>query len=95
MKRYYAIIEEIHEHGPWCGNRCTALYKAAEVDALVSELRQEREGLRELIHWALGERDDFPSRPENWNDLKYKPWYWWRNELRNRFEAIDRALEGG
>jgi hypothetical protein len=39
LTRQYAIVEELHEHGPWCGNRCKPLYDASEADALLADLR--------------------------------------------------------
>ncbi len=45
---------------------------------------EETERLRDVIRWALGERDEFPPRPQPWDQFTYKPWYWWRIELRKR-----------
>ena len=53
----------------------------------VANLKAEREGLREVIYWALGERGPFPDRPEGWDKMQYKPWYWWRTELRQKLDA--------
>lgn len=37
--------------------------------------------LERIVHWMLGEIDDFPARPDG------AGLYWWRTELRRRFEA--------
>lgn len=56
-------------------------------------LAQRREGvteaeqsLRDVILWALGEGDDFPERPDR-GEGKPVRLYWWRSELRRRYEA--------
>lgn len=40
-----------------------------------------------LIRWALGEGGEFPMLPDDWPKRKF----YWREELRRRFEAINRA----
>jgi len=40
------------------------------------------EELTEVIWWMLGERDDLPPLPSDFPRRKY----WWRNELRQRFD---------
>lgn len=44
------------------------------------------EALRDVIEWALGERDAFPDRPERVQGKPYA-FYWWRTEMRRRYEA--------
>lgn len=59
---------------------CPALLMA-ERAKLQSELAAVRERVAVLdaaVHWALGERDTFPLRPEGSGA------YWWRSELRQR-----------
>jgi len=55
-------------------------------DARIAEL----EG---IILWALGENGEFPDIPENWDALKYKPMYYWRKEMRVRFDRAREALK--
>jgi hypothetical protein len=43
----------------------------------------EIERLREVVYWALGERDEFPEEPELLAG-KYKRRFYWRTELRRR-----------
>lgn len=43
--------------------------------------------LREIIWWALGEAGEFPAPPDDWSERKYKPWFWWRRDMRQRLEA--------
>lgn len=50
-------------------------------------LEAERDALRAVIAWALGERDDFPDRPERVEGKPY-PFYYWRSELRKRADAV-------
>lgn len=44
----------------------------------------------DLLLWAMGEGHS-PDRLEEWDERKYKPWFWWQAELRRRFAAIDKA----
>lgn len=50
-------------------------------------LEKQRDGLRDLILWALGENGDFPPHPD---PIPGKPImrYWWRNEMRDRMSAV-------
>ena len=57
------------------------------LSAQLAEKEAECAGLREVIYWALGERGPFPDRPEGWDKMQYKPWYWWRTELRQKLDA--------
>ena len=76
--------------------------RAAMHDALVAERArlekeiEDNERLRGIILWALGEGDDFPDSPPT---VTGSPKYWWRTELRRRFDAgtanqPDGATEG-
>ncbi len=61
----------------------------AAYDALAADLATATatlDALRAVIHWALGERDEFPERPERIEGKPY-PFYWWRSELRKRATA--------
>lgn len=68
---------------------------AARIAELEAELaaarapveRQAPEGFHELIMWLLGENGEFPDRPERVEGKIY-PYYWWRKELRQRYEAL-------
>lgn len=53
-----------------------------QIQPVLIALEQERDALREAVHWALGERGDFPTRQEGQGA------YWWRTELR------EKALKG-
>jgi hypothetical protein len=65
----------------------TILRSHQDLERRLKEAETRADALSETILWALGERDEFPSRPEDWNERKYKPWYWWRGELRKRFDT--------
>jgi len=45
------------------------------------------EQIRELIEWLLGERGDFPLKPEPLAGRWHRN-YWWREELRRRATAL-------
>ena len=45
--------------------------------------QSEREALRSIILWALGENGEFPDPSEG----KPRRLYWWRNEMRSRLDA--------
>lgn len=64
----------------------------AEREACERSLRiiRQRDAAAELIMWLLGERGDFPERPER-VEGKPHPLYWWRTELRRRFDDIRRS----
>ena len=47
-------------------------------DKLAAENAALRDQMREAILWALGERDEFPTREPGQGA------YWWRTELRRR-----------
>lgn len=52
----------------------------------LAEAEAQRDQMREAILWALGERDEFPTREPGQGA------YWWRTELRRRaFLAADSA----
>jgi TPR repeat protein len=65
----------------------TILRSHQDLERRLKEAETRADALSETILWALGERDEFQSRPEDWNERKYKPWYWWRGELRKRFDT--------
>ena len=48
-----------------------------------STLRAERDALRNIILWALGENGAFPDPVE----AKPRRLYWWRPEMRSRLDA--------
>ena len=50
------------------------------------EVTEVEQSLRDVILWALGEGDDFPERPDR-GEGKPVRLYWWRSELRRRYEA--------
>lgn len=93
LSRAYALANDAREQ-----LARVLMLSGAEVVGLRAELTAERERvvsvdgecrlLRELIMWALGEGGRFPDRPSKWDGRKYKPWFWWRTELRKRFEAL-------
>lgn len=56
----------------------------------LTALEQERDRLRDIILWALGERGEFLLPPERVRGKPY-PHYWWRTEMRRRLDA---ALAG-
>ena len=68
----------------------------AELTAENVALRAERDALRKLVLWALGENGKFPERPERIVGKPY-PMYYWRREMRGRFTALTRkyAEQGG
>ena len=45
-----------------------------------AEARAEKAERERVIEWALGERGDFPSLPDDWPKRKF----YWRTELRER-----------
>ena len=49
----------------------------------VADLRAERDALRNIILWALGENGAFPDPVE----AKPRRLYWWRPEMRSRLDA--------
>ena len=55
----------------------------AECDALA----ERADALAKLIEWTLGEGDDFPDWPETVT-IKGNPKFWWRRELRRRYDNI-------
>lgn len=59
---------------------------AAQLMDALTTTKQSAQQLVEVIEWALGERDDFPDRPERVEGKPY-PWYWWRTEMRARLVA--------
>ena len=50
------------------------------------EAEAEREALRNIILWALGENGEFPERPRSDSHNLY-PFYWWRTEMRKRLDT--------
>lgn len=54
----------------------------------------ESDAVRGLIAWLMGEEGEFPDRPEK-VEGKPHPLYWWRTELRQRWEAITPSADGG
>ena len=62
----------------------------AEKSDEIERLAAENAALRDVIRWALGEGDSFPDWPESVT-IKGNPKYWWRTELRRRFDS---AMEG-
>lgn len=46
--------------------------------------------LEQVILWALGEVGEFPDWPETVT-IKGNPKYWWRKELRKRYDAATKA----
>ena len=53
----------------------------------LTEAQADRDELSEIIWWMLGERDEFPNPPE-FERGKPMRLYWWRRELRARFDAF-------
>jgi hypothetical protein len=47
----------------------------------------------DLVAWLLGENGEFPDRPERIAGKPY-PYYWWRTELRKRYEALQSSPQG-
>jgi hypothetical protein len=41
-----------------------------------------------LVAWMLGEDGEFEPPPTDWQMRKYKPWYWWRSALRDRYNEL-------
>lgn len=61
---------------------------AAGARAVQPETATPREeALSELVWWMLGERDALPPMPEHVPGAPRRN-YWWRRELRDRFDAI-------
>ena len=58
----------------------------------MAEAGKDRERLETVIRWALGEVEDFPTWPDSVT-IKGNPKFWWRTELRKRFDTA-RAGEG-
>lgn len=54
--------------------------------AALAEAQRDKERLADVIRWALGERDEFPMWPDS-VEIKGNPKFWWRTELRRRFNA--------
>jgi hypothetical protein len=52
----------------------------AQSQARIAELTEA------IIRWALGEEGEFPTWPESVT-IKGNPKFWWRKELRAKFEA--------
>lgn len=52
-----------------------------ETEISISDSKNYADALEEIILWALGEQGEFPRKTD-----KKKP-YWWRTELRKRFNA--------
>lgn len=83
------------------GNFSTAVYTREAFDAPAHRARISAEvphadtvdALRDIIEWALGERDDFPVIPDRIEGKPY-PFYWWRSELRRRYRAAVGAASG-
>lgn len=68
-----------------CADELEAILVRAEGVARSREgldLKVFAEELTEVIWWMLGERDDLPPVPNDFPRRKY----WWRHELRQRFE---------
>lgn len=64
-----------------------------DIFAELCETKRERDGehrkvlaLTNIIRWALGEVGEFPSRPADFDTRRYRPFYWWRGEMRHRLE---------
>lgn len=75
--------------------RATLLAREGELDELqrqLAEAGKDRERLETVIRWALGEVEDFPTWPDSVT-IKGNPKFWWRTELRKRFDTA-RAGEG-
>ena len=64
-------------------------WQAAKRDA--AQAPQERaavpQEVHDLIAWLLGENGEFPARPEK-IEGRLQPLYWWRTELRKRWDAL-------
>lgn len=58
----------------------------AEIELQAAQIAE----LRRVIEWALGEGDDFPDWPDTVT-ITGNPKYWWRKELRKRYDAIKPA----
>lgn len=68
---------------PFCGCELCEAARAALQSPGVSEREKK---LQAVIEWALGEGDGFPDWPESVT-IKGNPKYWWRTELRKRYDA--------
>lgn len=58
-----------------------------ELPAVQPSQSQVSDEVAKLIAWLLGEGEDFPTRPEK-IEGKPHPLYWWRTELRKRWNAL-------
>jgi hypothetical protein len=60
----------------------------AEARQQLAALRHAVEGYGKIIAWAIGEAGEFPAPPDDWATRKHKPWYWWRQEMRERATEV-------
>ncbi len=60
-------------------------------DNIDAALRARVAELERVIEWALGERGDFPSLPDDWPKRKF----YWRTELRERAFGKSKAKVSG
>lgn len=80
VKRYYALAFELHEHGPFCGDRCTAMVSATDYDLLREKLREARKLM-----------EDFAQHFES---LRKEGIYFWPNHPLNPEKRIADFLKG-
>lgn len=56
------------------------------MQSVIDARTAERDALRDIILWALGENGEFPKIPWGVLHTPY-PFYWWRKEMRSRLDA--------
>ncbi len=79
------------ENNQWRDTGPVKLLIASE--SALAAMTQRAEAAERVIKWALGEVDDFPDWPATVT-ITGNPKYWWRTELRKRFDAIASASTG-
>lgn len=88
-ERTWARIREfLRQRGDYPAVGSSAL---AALDKGDAALRARVAKLERVIEWALGERGDFPSLPDDWPKRKF----YWRTELRERAFGKSKAKVSG